>query len=234
MLVLNTQQIQADPLQAEDAQSQAEYEKSIAAALEEDRLLNAKIKLDDSLNKEKKQQQARQVLQKTRQQALAALKDGELSSREVNLDHPISVEGYEGSWTAWTLFGGKREMLWTTYLAEPIVKDGSIDENFVKTTLPTLWVQIIDFSNPFYSTEQGKKRIESLVTEIQRLRDTQSDHVLQVYAAKRTRSPKDHERLMIFVERPVEGGLLKSRLPKDGFDEHTATVSDSSSRRPGR
>jgi translation initiation factor 2-alpha kinase 4 len=188
-------------------------------------LLNEKIKLDDSLNKERKQQLARQELEKNRQRSLATLDDGEMASREVNLDQAITVEGYQGSWTSWNLFGGKKEMLWTTYLAEPIVRDGSVDPNFVKTTLPTLWVQVIDFSQPHYSLEQGKKRIESLVTEIQRLQDVSSDHVLKVYAVKRTKSPKDWERLMIFVERPTEGGLLRSRLPKDGLDEETAIVS---------
>jgi translation initiation factor 2-alpha kinase 4 len=195
------------------------------AAREEDRLLKEQIKLDDSLNKERRLKLAKQELERKRQQSLEQLDDGELASREMILDETIRIEGHEGSWTTWNLFGGRREMLWTTYIAEPIEKDGTIDPHFVRTTVPTLWAQVIDFNRPFYLTDQGKKKVDSLVTEIRRLQIIKSDHILRVYGVKRDRTPKGGERVVVFVERPVYGGLLKSRLPSSGFDCPTAIVS---------
>jgi translation initiation factor 2-alpha kinase 4 len=195
------------------------------AAREEDRLLKEQIKLDDSLNKERRLKLARQELERKRQQSLEQLDDGELASREIILDEAIRIEGFEGNWTTWNLVGGKKAMLWTTYIAEPVEKDGTIDPNFVRTTLPTLWAQVIDFSKPFYSTDQGKKKVDSLVTEVKRLQITKSNHVLRVYGVKRDRTPKGQERVIVFVERAVDGGFLKSRLPNSGFDCLTAIVS---------
>lgn len=214
----------ADRLKAEEAQTQAEYEKSLVAAAEQDRLLNEKIQLDNSLKKERKERAAQQELEKRRLQSLEALDDGDLSSREITLDQPITVGGFEGKWTSWCLYNGRKGMLWTTYDAEPIVKDGSVDPNFVKTGLPTVEVQVIDFSKPFYSSDQGNKRIDSLVSEIKRLHEVQSDHVTLVHAVKRDKSPRGWERVMIFVERPKGVMLLRDWLPSNGFGEDTAKV----------
>lgn len=168
---------------------------------------------------------ARQQAERKRLQSLEQLDDGELASREMSLDEAIRLEGWEDGWKTWNLFGGRKGMLWTTYIAEPAVTDGSIDQHFVKTSLPTLWAQVIDFSKPFFSTDQGKKKVDSLVTEIRRLQITKSEHVLRVFGVKRDRTPKGAERVIVFVERPVDGGLLKSRLPAKGFDCSTALVS---------
>jgi translation initiation factor 2-alpha kinase 4 len=188
--------------------------------------VNEKLKLEALLNTERKEQLARQETERKRQQSLEQLDDGELASREITLDEAIRLEGWEDSWKTWNLFGGRKEMLWTTYIAEPAVKDGSIDQHFVKTSLPNLWAQVIDFSKPFFSTDQGKKKVDSLVTEIRRLQITKSDHILRVYGVKRDRTPKGAERVIVFVERPIDGGLLKSRLPSKGFDCPTALVSN--------
>jgi len=195
------------------------------AAREEDRLLKEKIELNDSQNRERRLKLAKQELERKRQQSLEQLDDGELASRDIKLDEPIRIEGHEGSWATWNLFGGRKEMLWTTYIAEPIEKDGTIDPNFVRTTIPTLWAQVIDFNRPFYLTDQGKKKVDSLVTEIRRLQIIKSDHILRVYGVKRDRTPKGGERVVVFVERPVDGGLLKTRLPSSGLDCLTAIVS---------
>lgn len=116
-------------------------------------------------------------------------------------------------------------MLWTTYDAEPVVRDGSVDPSFVRTNLPTIEVQIIDFSKPFYSSDQGVKRIDSLVSEIKRLHEIRSDHVTQVLGVKRGKSPKGWERVIILVEKPRGVLLLRDWLPANGFDEEVAKVS---------
>jgi translation initiation factor 2-alpha kinase 4 len=116
-------------------------------------------------------------------------------------------------------------MLWTTYTAEPVLNESGIESQFVKTSSPTLWAQVIDFSKPFYSTDQGKKKIESLMTEIRRLQIMKSDHVLRIYGVKRDRTPKGGERVIVLIERPTDGGLLKSRLSPNGLDCLTAIVS---------
>lgn len=199
----------------------------MVAAAEQDRLLNEKIQQDTSLKKERKEKAAQQEMERKRQQMLETLDDGDLSSREIALGHPIAIPGYEGKWSNWCLYNGRKGMLWTTYDAEPMVKDGSVDPNFVKTDLPTVEVQVIDFSKPFYSTEQGKKRVDSLVSEINRLHEIQSEHVTLVHAVTRNKSPKGWERVMIFVERPKGVMLLRDWLPPDGFGEDTSKVSSS-------
>lgn len=204
------------------------------AAAEQERLLNEKIRLDDSLKREKKERDALKGLERKRQLALEALDDGDLASREVTLDIPIAVDGYgdeqgrdqgQGQqWSSWSLYGGRKGLLWTSYDAEPVIKDGSVDPNFVKTGLPTLEVQVVDFSKPFYSSDHGKKRIDSLVSEIKRLQELHSDHVARIYAVKRDKSPKGWERIMVFVEKPKTAMLLHDWLPAEGFDEATAKL----------
>lgn len=174
--------------------------------------------MDENREKERRLRSIKQEQERKRQQSLEQLDDGELASREIILEEPISIEGHEGSWTTWNLFGGRREMLWTTYIAEPVENDGTVDPKFVRTTMPTLWAQVIDFNKPFYLTDQGKKKVDSLVTEVRRLQITKSDHVLRVYGVKRDRTPRGGERVIVLVERPIEGCLLKSRLPNSGFD----------------
>lgn len=196
-------------------------------AAEQDRKLNEKIQLDNSLKKKRKERAALEELERRRQQSLESLDDGDLSSRNVELDHPISIYGREGKWSAWCLYNGRKGMMWTTYDAEPVVKDGTVDPNFVRTDLPTIEVQVIDFSKPFYSTEQGKKRIDSLCTEIKRLSDISDEHVARVYGVKRDKSPKGWERVLVLVERPKGVMLLRDWLPPNGFDEDTAKVSGS-------
>lgn len=166
-----------------------------------------------------------QELERRRKQSLEALADGELSSRELTLDEPISVKGFDGQWATWCLYNGRKGMLWTTYDAEPIIKDGSMDPHFVRTNLPAVEVQIIDFSKPFYSSDQGIKRIDSLVSEIKRLHEIRSDHVTQVLGVRRDKSPRGWERVIILVERPKGVMLLRDWLPSGGFDEGTAKVS---------
>lgn len=141
--------------------------------------------------------------------------------RELVLDEEIGVYGYEGKFTRWLLFGGKQETLWTSYTAEP---DTTLNTGFVKASLPTLTVQVVDFSKPFYSTVQGRKKIEAVAVEIARLKEVRSDNVLKVYGVKRDKSPKGWERLIILVER-VEGLRLRSWLPSEGLGEDIARVS---------
>jgi len=141
--------------------------------------------------------------------------------RELVLDEKISLDGCEGSWRRWILFGGRKEPLWTTYTAEPDKITGS---GFVKASLPSLTVQVIDFSQSFYSTAQGRKRIDAVCAEIARLKEIKSDNVVRVYGLKRDRSPKGWERLIVLSERVLEGGRLRSWLPRDGFGEEVARV----------
>jgi translation initiation factor 2-alpha kinase 4 len=140
--------------------------------------------------------------------------------RELTLDTPISVRGYAGSYARWSLFAGRREALWTSYTAEPLV-----DNSFATTTMPTVTVQVVDFAKHHYKTSLGSKRIDTLVNEINRLKEAHSKHVAQVYAVQRSKSPKTWERLIIVVERVVEGGKLKTWLPTNGFGEDITKVS---------
>jgi translation initiation factor 2-alpha kinase 4 len=120
------------------------------------------------------------------------------------------------------LFSGTKEPLWTSYIAEPI--DTAFDPSFVKSTLPTICVQVVDFANKFYSTVQGSKKIDSLTGEISRLKDLNSQHVANVLAVKREKSPRGWERILVFVERPPDGTKLGKWLPQDGYEEDMARV----------
>lgn len=158
---------------------------------------------------------------KERDEQLSGLADGELEDRELVLDQPISIEGYVGSWSNWALFGGRREGLWTSYIAEP-ARSG---RDFVKSSTPSVTVLIVDFSRQYYHTSPGKKRIEVMVTEINRLQSVHSAHVAKVYAVHWCKSPKGWERLAVVIERIPDGGKLRAWLPKEGFGEETAKVS---------
>ena len=141
--------------------------------------------------------------------------------RELVLESPVSIDGYDGQFSNWILFGGKRESLWTAYTAEP---DGG-DIGFVKASLPCITVQVVDFSTPFYSTAQGRKRVDAVAVEISRLKEVQCENVVKVYDVKRDKSPKGWERLIILTEK-VEGGKMKNWLPREGFGEELSRVSD--------
>lgn len=157
-------------------------------------------------------------------QSIATLEEGDLASRELELNEAISVPGHTGSWRHWILFGGRKETLWTTYMAEPN-GEGPNDIPFVKSAVPKVAVQVIDFAAAFYSTATGQKRIDSVAQEILRLRDLKSENVMSVYAVKREKSPKGWERLILVTEAVVDGTKLSSWLPKDGFAEMIARVS---------
>lgn len=209
-------------LKAEAAQSQAETESRLALEAQQNRVLTEKIQLDASRKEERTRQAVLDEANRRRLDSIASLTDGELEMRQLSLEEDIKVDGFEGSWKRWILFGGKTEALWTSYLAEP---EGSGDSGFVKASLPSLTAQVIDFSKSFYSTPQGRKKVDAVAVEIARLRELKSENVLRVYAVKRDRSPKGWERLIVLVERVVEGGKLRNWLPRAGFGEDIARVS---------
>jgi translation initiation factor 2-alpha kinase 4 len=198
----------------------------LQAKKEEARKVLAKIELEGSRTIEEQERVKRMEEERERQQALSLLPDGVLTQSTITLDREIEFQW--GSWQTWKLFDGKPELLWTTYVAEPVVSDDSSDTNLVKTRmpliLPTLWAQVVDFSATHYLGDQGRKKIDSLVSEISHLQTIVSENVLKVYAVKRDRSPKGWERVIIFTERPPGAALLESRLPECGFDCLTAVV----------
>lgn len=151
---------------------------------------------------------------------LQGLADGELELRELTLREPISVDGFDGSYASWALFAGRREGLWTSYTGEP----AGGGPGFVSASTPTVTVQVIDFSTPYYQGAHGRKRIDALVSEVNRIKDVRSPNVVRVYAVQRAKSPKGWERVIIVVERTAEGGRLSTWLPKDGLGEEKAKV----------
>ena len=208
-------------VQAEAAALEADKEQRRVASEEKNRLLNEKIMLDATRKQERMRRAQADAEERQRAEKLSALADGELEMRELVLDVPITVRGHDGQYSKWTLFAGRREPLWTSYTAEPAKQENS----FVTATMPTVTVQVVDFSKSHYQGPHGKKRIDTLINEINRLKEVQSPHVAQVYAVQRGKSPKGWERVIIVVERVAEGGKLKTWLPSDGFGEETAKVS---------
>ena len=183
--------------------------------------MTEKIQLNTSQKQERAQQVALEQAERQRRAALATLAEGELEVRNLTLDAPITVEGYDGSYRTWVLFGGQREALWTRYTAEP--QSGPSD--FVRTSIPRLHVEVVDFARPYYSSTLGTKKIDGIVGEIKRVMELDSEHVIKVYGVRRDLSPKGWERLMILVERDTEGGKLGSWLPIEGYGEVLASVS---------
>ena len=203
------------------AQTQTELEQQYALKEEQNRLLTNKIQIDASRKAERANQVTLEEAAKRRQASLATLADGELEMRELVLDTPITVDGYDDSFHSWILFGGRREALWTTYTAEP--DSGSI--GFVRASLPSLSVQVVDFANSYYSTPHGRKRVDAVAVEATRLRDVKSETVVRVYGVKREKGPKGWERLVILTEKVSEGGKMSRWMPKEGFGEETGRVS---------
>lgn len=195
-------------------------EKNKAQEDERFRLLKEKISLDADRKRQRNRQAQADEEAKERQEKLQGLADGELELREVTLQAPISVDGFDGSYDSWSLFAGSREALWTSYTAEPT----GGGPGFVSSKTPTVTVQVIDFSNRYYQGVHGKKRIDALVSEVTRVMDVRSPHVSRVYAVQRAKSPKGWERVIIVVERTSEGGRLSTWLPRDGIGEERAKV----------
>ena len=158
--------------------------------------MTERIQLDVSRKSERQKQLEQEEEERRKLEALSILADGELESRLLTLDEDVEVEGYQGSWKTWALFGGRKEALWTTYSAEPDGPSGS----FVRATLPMVDVHVVDFSNTYYSSPQGKKKVDGLCHEITRLKDIRCENVVKILAVKRDRSPKNWERLMIMTE----------------------------------
>lgn len=202
---------------AKMAQTEAVLAEERAKRAEQERLLNEKIQLDASKKAEKATKAIQDEAERKRQETLYSLADGELELRELHLDETIAVDGFDGEYDSWMLFGGKREAMWTVYTAEP---DGGY-VGFVKASLPTIAVQVVDFSTPFYSTPLGKKRVDAVAVELCRLKEVTCENIVKIYGVKRDKSPKGWERLIIFTEK-VDGGKLKSWLPKEGFGEELA------------
>lgn len=167
--------------------------------------------------------------ERRRQESLAMLDIGDLDKRELELDEAIAIDGWEGTWKSWILFGGKRETLWTTYSAEPDRKHNfsqrSDTISFVRASSPNVTVHIVDFANPYYSTPLGIKRIEACTVEALRAQGTMSEHVVKVYAVKREKSPKGWERLILVTEGLSDSMKLRSWIPKEGFGEDLSKVS---------
>ncbi|OCF45594.1 PEK/GCN2 protein kinase [Kwoniella heveanensis CBS 569] len=211
---------------AEEASRATEAERKQKEEAKNNRYLHDQIQLNTIKKKETVDQVKQQQEERRRQESLALLEAGDLETRDLELDQAISVPGYEGSWKHWILFGGRKDLLWTSYLAEPdrsADRRSNGDSTFVKAASPCVNVQVVEFAAPYYSTVQGIKRIEACATETTRLRDIKSEHVIQVYAVKRDKSPKGWERLIIITEAPVEGGRLRSWIPRDGFGENLAS-----------
>lgn len=187
------------------------------AASENARLMNEKILLDATRKQEKARRAQADEDERLRAEKVSGLADGELEMRDLELDQPIGVDGHIGVWSKWTLFAGRQEPLWTSYTAEPA---GS--NSFVKASVPTVTVQVIDFSRHYYLGPQGSKRIDGLVNEITRLKEVRSPQVARVYAVQRTKSPKGWDRVVVVVERVADGGRLSTWLPNSGFGEEMA------------
>ncbi|WWC92548.1 uncharacterized protein L201_007507 [Kwoniella dendrophila CBS 6074] len=213
---------------AEEASRITEQEHKQREEAKTNRYLHDQIQLKTIQKKETVDQVKQQQEERRRQESLASLDVGDLESRHLELDESISIQGYEGSWKRWILFGAKKELLWTTYTAEP-EQTNNLPNNeqhtvntFVKASSPCVNVQIIDFAAPYYLTAQGIKRIDACTVEALRLKEIRSDHVVRVYAVKRCKSPKGWERLILVTEATSEGGRLRSWIPREGFGESLA------------
>lgn len=209
--------------QAEEAQKQSDREQKRAVEAERNRALNERIQIDASRKEERVRKALIDQEHRQREERVSTLADGEFEMREVVLNDAISIDGYQGKWAKWAVFAGRREQLWTSYTAEPVSSDKEPD--FVKVSTPIVTIQVVDFSNRYYTGAHGQKRIDVLVNELNRIKDVRSPHVARLFAVERTKSPKGWERLIVVVERLPEAGRLRTWLPKDGFGEDLAKVS---------
>jgi translation initiation factor 2-alpha kinase 4 len=202
--------VEAESLAAAQRQQELEAEKRA-------RELNQQIQLST----QQKEASARQAIEKEqaqkRQELLSTLADGEFEDRSLHLSDPLLVPPFTQAYIEWILFGGKKCTLWTEYTAEP-------KEQFLKTSLPRVTMQVVDFANPYYNTAHGIKKIDTIVTEVTRAMEVDSEYVIRILGVERSKSPKGFERLIILVEQ-TEGVLMNDDMPQDGYGEEIARVS---------
>jgi hypothetical protein len=93
-----------------------------------------------------------------RQEILSTLRDGEFDDRVLLLSETLLIPPSTESYAEWLLFSGRRSAIWTEYTAEP-------KEQFVKTGLPVMSVQVVDFASNVYSTTKGFE-VDRLIAEV--------------------------------------------------------------------
>lgn len=128
------------------------------------------------------------------------IKDGQ---REVRFDagDPVVLPGFPGTWPVWRAYGppSRQDPLYTTYDVEghqEVSSEGTSSEGQQpKGSLmnrrtspgdesPVCSLIVIEFAQAYYDTPPGRKKVEGLLAEIQRVASVRHHNLIPIYASK--------------------------------------------------
>ena len=128
------------------------------------------------------------------------IKDGQ---REVRFDagDPVVLPGFAGTWPVWRAYGppSRQDPLYTTYDVEghqEVSSEGTSSEGQQpKGSLmnrrtspgdesPVCSLIVIEFAQAYYDTPPGRKKVEGLLAEIQRVASVRHHNLIPIYASK--------------------------------------------------
>ncbi|KAI8080591.1 kinase-like domain-containing protein [Thamnidium elegans] len=105
-----------------------------------------------------------------------------------------------------------------TFSAQPInyqLTDGNTDE--IESLPCLLAIKRVDVSGSYYTTQAGKRKLQDIERELDRLRSLQHPHILNIYDARLDRSRMDRKSWVLHVLMEYEqGGSLYDLLKKCG------------------
>jgi hypothetical protein len=174
-----------NPFSQENRRRQAELqEQDRRDSQKHDEALNDEIDVRRRKREEvlKRKAEAEQERKRKEQVASKSYAVGALEHREVSFDHAVAVPNWSTAWTTWRAYGPARKNgLWTTYDVEPVYTNEGT--GIASTSdAPSCCLEVVDFAAPYYNTPPGRKKVDALTTELEKLTTVRSNHVLQIYA----------------------------------------------------
>lgn len=117
---------------------------------------------------------------------------GALEDRKITFPGRSVIVGDSGvPCNTWIAYGaGRRDGLWMLYDAEGAVSDtnGSYERDHgiaaLKRKIPVCSLQVIDFAAPYYTMAAGKKKVETMFADLEKLVAVRHPNLAAIYAVK--------------------------------------------------
>jgi translation initiation factor 2-alpha kinase 4 len=171
--------------QAEKAEEAARRQRLEQENVEHQHALNERILLERKRKQEQIQRATEAERERKRKEEAAFRRTavGELERREITFDRPItSPDRVVSSFQTWRAYGAPRKNgLWTSYDVEPVYAAAETGIGS-SSSVPMCCLGVIDFATAYYETAPGRRKIDALVIELEKLVAIKNIHVLQLHA----------------------------------------------------